>query len=256
MNTAARIAQAADLLVGLRSGASRPADLPESLRPATADEAYAIQDAILARLNASVGGWKVGAKAPGAEPSYAPMLASLITTSPASLSGNAFRERAVEAEIAVRFGRAVPPREAPYTRDEVLDAIDALLPGLEVLETRFVERTTVPPLSQLADLLSNGAYVAGPALTAWCAIEPQRQPVRLIVDGQVRFAGEGGNPAGDPFALVVWLAETLSRRGIGLAAGTIVTTGSLTGQIPVGPAAEVAAEMTGLGRVELRLKSN
>ena len=54
------------------------------------------------------------------------------------------------------------------------------------------------------------------------------------------------------FHPLVWLAGALSRRGSGLTAGTIVTTGTYTGLIPVGPAASVAAELDGLGRVELR----
>lgn len=251
MDTQTRIDRAADLLAAVRSGAARPADLPEELRPASADDAYAIQDAVVRRLGAA-GGWKVGARTPQAEPNRAPMLASLMTASPAVLPGDAFSMRGIEAEVAVRLGRDLPARDAAYGRDEVLDAIDALMPALEVVDTRFADRSAAAPLSQLADFQSNGWFVYGAPVADWRHLDLTTLPVRLTIDGEERLAVRGGNTAGDPLALVVWLAGALSRRGSGLTAGTIVTTGTYTGLIPVGPAASVAAELDGLGRVELR----
>ncbi|MGQ9367911.1 2-keto-4-pentenoate hydratase [Azospirillum sp. ST 5-10] len=254
MDTASCIDLAADLLVAVRRGGARPADLPDDLRPASATDAYAIQDAVVARLGETVEGWKVGARAPDAEPNCAPLVASAVSEGPAVLNGNAFSMRGIEAEIAVRFGRALPPRAAAYGRHEVLDAVDALMPALEVVDTRYAERTAASPLSQLADFQSNGHFVAGTPVTEWHGVDPLTQAVRLTVDGEERAAGRGGNPAGDPFALLVWLANTLSARGVGIDAGTIVTTGTMTGLVPVGPSAHVVAEMPGLGRVELRFE--
>src|SRR5690349_22350039 len=45
--------------------------------PASADDAYRVQDAVARRLG-PLGGWKVGAKAPGETPNAAPLLAELI----------------------------------------------------------------------------------------------------------------------------------------------------------------------------------
>ena len=59
------------LLDARRSGIALPA-LPREAQPQSLAEAYAIQDAQLRELG-TVGGWKVGAKSPEAQPNCAPL---------------------------------------------------------------------------------------------------------------------------------------------------------------------------------------
>src|SRR4051812_22278363 len=54
------IDEAATLLVAARSGHPLAA-LPESCRPATLEEAHAIQEAVAAKLRDRIAGWKVAA---------------------------------------------------------------------------------------------------------------------------------------------------------------------------------------------------
>ena len=42
--------------------------------------------------------------------------------------------RGIEAEVAFRLGRDLPPRAAPYTRAEVMAALATAHPAIEVLE--------------------------------------------------------------------------------------------------------------------------
>jgi 2-keto-4-pentenoate hydratase len=246
-----RAERAAALLITARTG-DRLRGIPEDCRPRTAEEAYAIQDVVLARTGPAHA-WKVGAKTPEAEPACAPMPADTVHPSPAMLSGDAFGVRLIEAEIAYRFGRALPPRPQPYTTDEVLAAVDAVLPGIEVVDGRFQDRNAVDALSILADNITSGAYVTGAAVADWRRIEPARQGVQLRVNGAIVVDTVGGNPAGgDLTRLLVWTANALSMRGHGLKAGDIVTTGSCTGMTPVGPGDTVEAEFPGLGTVSLR----
>jgi 2-keto-4-pentenoate hydratase len=248
-----RAAQAAALLIAARGGERLPA-LPPDLAPRDAAEAYAIQDAVLARLGAPVGwpiGWKVGAKTPTAEPASAPMLPGTVLMSPARLVGPAIKPRAVECEFAFRLGRSLPPEGAPYTREAVLDAIDALVPAMEVLDSRYRDPDALERISVLADNLSSGAFVLGEPILDWRRVDLARQPARLVVDGAVIAETVDANPAGDPLRLVAWLANALPARGLWLKAGTVVSTGSLTGIVPVGPGAATRAEFPGLGQVEV-----
>lgn len=76
-----KIKAAAALLLAARNHEVALARLPDEYVPVDAAEAYAVQDQVSAALG-EVGGWKVGAKAPGAQPSCAPMPAQFIFAAP------------------------------------------------------------------------------------------------------------------------------------------------------------------------------
>ncbi len=227
-------------------------ELPAGARPASVEEAYAVQDAV-SRALGPVGGFKVGAATPAAEPRRAPLLASRIHAGPARLSASDFHRLGIEAELALRVGRDLPPRERRYTRDEVLAALDTLHPAIEIVDSRFADRERMDDLSLVADNQSNGAFVYGAQVREWRGVDLARQRVRLSIDGAVAVEREGGNTAGDPLRGVVWLANHLAARGEGLGAGQIVTTGSTTGLEWVKPGAVVEAEFPGFGAVRVTL---
>src|SRR5438046_2515629 len=119
--TEPNVQQAAELLVEARRS-GRPLDgLPPALRATSAAQAWAIQDAVMALLGERAGGWKVGV-VDGVPPSCAPMFASLIRPSPLSIPAATVPLLGVEAEIAVRIGRDLPPRAEPYGRADILAA--------------------------------------------------------------------------------------------------------------------------------------
>jgi 2-keto-4-pentenoate hydratase len=239
-----RAAAAADILLRARRGGERPADLPVSCRPRSEAEAYAVQDAVAARLG-PIAGWKVGASDPEAEPNCAPLLA--VFDSPATLDPSAYTLRGIEAEIAFRFGADLPPRAAPYERSEVIAALATAHPAIEVCECRLADHAAVDPMSKVADNVFNGALIVGPAWDGWAELSVAAQPVQLLFDDAVVVERRGGNAAGDLMRLLVWLANHLSRRGYGLRRGQVVTTGSWTGVRPSGPATHVAARFPGIG---------
>ena len=195
-----------------------------------------------------VGGWKVGASGPQAEPNCAPMPAAGVHASPAPIYAGPHHLRGVEAEISFRLGADLPPRSAPYGRAEVIAAIADCLPAIEVLDSRFVDPDAVDRLSQLADGLSHGGFVYGAPAADWQAIDFARERVRLRVDGAVVKTGSA-NPAGDMIRLIQWLADTGARWAGGLHAGQYITCGSWTGKDLVGPIAEVQAEFAHAGSV-------
>ncbi|HEY0785387.1 MAG TPA: 2-keto-4-pentenoate hydratase, partial [Acidobacteriaceae bacterium] len=62
-----RMRDAAELLLAARRDCTPIHDLPLPLRPRTLDEAYSLQDHMAEALG-PIGGWKVGAPGPEAEP--------------------------------------------------------------------------------------------------------------------------------------------------------------------------------------------
>ncbi|HYM01518.1 MAG TPA: fumarylacetoacetate hydrolase family protein [Stellaceae bacterium] len=244
----------AALLVEARRGGRPIETVPPDLVPATASEAYEVQDAVAPALGA-IAGWKVGAASPTAEPNCAPLFAEIVASSPARWPGARFRVRGVEAELAFRFGKTLPPREHPYGADEVWQAIDTLHVAIELVDSRFADFPATDKLLQLADNQNNGGFCYGAPIGPWRSVDFLRQPAGLRVDDREVASAVGGNAAGHPGRLLAWLADHLSRRGRGLAAGDIVTTGSHTGLVHVGPSAVVAARFAGLGEAVLSLES-
>lgn len=224
---------------------AKPAPSADTTPPDRAT-AFAVQDATL-KLLGPVGGWKVGAKGPDAEPSCAPLPAGGIFASGASLTGDAWRLRGIEVELAVRLGRDLAPG------GDLAEAIEAVLPAIEVVETRLADYRDSHPLAQLADLQTHGALVVGEP----SALAPRDADLRtlnayLAFDGQAVASTRGANPAADVWRLLEWLAHHCAQRGLPLKAGQVITTGSCTGMLFAPEGAHVQAELSGLGRVELR----
>jgi 2-keto-4-pentenoate hydratase len=240
--------QAAELLLAARRDpAWKLADLPPALKPADKGAAYAIQHKVAASFPA-IGGWKVGAPGPDAPPICGALPAPGAVASPAKLSSKTHTLRGIEAEVCFRIAHDLPPRTTPYSRDEIIAAIAAAHPAIEVLESRFIDPDKVDALSNLADTQSHGGFVYGPGTAAWQGIDFAHEKVEQYVDGALQME-RVGNPAGDMIRLVVWLANEGSVWAGGLKAGQLVTCGSWTGKSLVGPAAKVRVRYPSLGEV-------
>src|SRR3954469_15789565 len=110
------VSTAVDLLLEARRTGVRPACLPDAARPATWDDAYAIQDETIRRLGQLLGqpvAWKVGAVTPSAEPFRAALTSDTVFDGPTRLPASRFNVIGVEAELVYRFTSPLPPREPP-----------------------------------------------------------------------------------------------------------------------------------------------
>ncbi len=239
---------AAQLLLSARRDATqRLHSLPEAMRPRTLEQSYLVQRAIMRELG-EIGGWKVGSPNPAGGLACAPLPARGVAPSPAE---TACHDRGVEAEIALRMGASLPPRETPYAEAEVLAAIESAHPVIEVLDSRYTDVGAVDPLSNLADSLSHHGLIVGPAIAGWQGIDFAAESVRLLVDGQ-EIKRRTANPAGPMLRLVVWLANEGAHWAGGLRAGQMVTTGSWTAKDFVAPGASVRIAFDHCGEAAVR----
>lgn len=221
--------------------------VPQALvQPADRREAYAIQDATLAAIGA-IGGWKVGARGADHEPTCAPLPAEGLLPDGAVLQGPAWRLRGIEAEVGFRLGTDLPPRAAPYTTEEIASAVDAVLPVIEVVESRLADWLGAGSEAQLADLLNHGALVVGqpqPFAPAWFDLRQAEAELRF--DDQIVAHTVGEHPSPDAGSLLTWLANHCAARGAGLKAGQIVTSGSCTGLLFASQGTAVRVAIQGL----------
>lgn len=255
--THTRWAALAELLATARQQGSSLAAWPEAPLPTTEAEAADAQQALLARLGQPVAGWKVGAKTPDGPINGAPLPADAVLRSPAVLPLRhgrlpAGRLLGLELELAFFFGRDFGPGDETLSDAEVLSAIDRMAATIELVASRFEEAVAVPPLLAEADLLYHGGLVVGEAVAFDRGRSLTDPALRLAIDGQPLPRLPGHNPAGHPLRLLPWLVRHVARRGDRLPAGTVITTGSFVGLVPVPPQAQVVeGAIAGLPPVRL-----
>ncbi len=253
--TPEKITRAAEMLVAVHRSGERLPDFPDAVAPADEDEAWAVQREVVRLMGDRIAGWKCAAP-PGRPQSGACMMAAGFLRSPARLKMPAGQEMGIEGEIAVRLGADLPgrPDGQPYTREDVLAAIAAVMPAIELVRSRFNDPRAVSHFAGMADSIGNAGFVQGEDAPDWRSLDLSRLHVRLTVGDKVEVDQVGGNPSGDPLLPLAWLANRLIASGTHLRAGEIVTTGSCTGLLFVPPGQRVVATFEGLGSATVELQ--
>lgn len=251
---------ASELLVGHWRAGTVLAALPDALRPATRAEGYAIQAEIARHSARPLFGWKIAATSRAGQahigvdgPLAGRLLAEMVHPDGAALEFGANRMRVAEAEFAFRMGRDLPPRPAEYEVAEVMAAVAALHLAIEIPDSRFADFARVGAAQLIADNACAHQFVLGPAAPdLWRGLDLAAHRVVGRVAGGLEREGSGANVLGDPRIALAWLANELSRHGMTLAAGQVVTTGTCLVPMECGPGKDVTAEYGALGRVSMR----
>lgn len=267
--TPTAIAEAARLIVDARRQHRQLAALPESCRPTTAEDGYAVQRAVIAAWGEPVAGWKSGATAVPVqqrfgltEPFLGAIFAPTVMHSPSEIAATRFEHRApgtfakpgvaLEVEFAFRIGRDMAPKAAGYEDAEVLAAIDAVVPAVEIISPRYHEIPFGTPGSALADCGVNGGIVLGKPVADWRHIDYPSHKTSLAIDGRVVAEGTGTLVLGNPLKSLIWLVNGVGRMGHALSKGQVLTTGSMTGIVYADQGSHAVAEFGSLGRVDMR----
>ena len=250
MNTPFDPQAIADKLARAWQGADRLANAQVPV--ADAGQAYAVQDHLIARLG-PLAGWKVGAANDQAEPNCAPLPRSVVQDQGTPMVVPARSMRGMELEVAVRLGMDLLPGDTLLPPQAIAAAIDAVLPAIEIVDTRLAEGRGAPVPAKLADLQSHGALVLGaPVKVDLRTIDLRTLRTQLWFDGGQVADTTGGHPAPDVLRLIAWLARHAQARRLPLRAGQVITTGSCTGLLMAPPGARVEGEVAGIGRVAFR----
>ncbi|MEJ6000406.1 fumarylacetoacetate hydrolase family protein [Paucibacter soli] len=158
----------------------------------------------------------------------------------------------IEAEIALRLGRDVSPALAA---DLDLTSARALVDGMaiaaELTASRWCEAGAAPEALRQADLASHGALILGPWLTS-APRDWGRQACWVEIEAQPRLQRRGSHALGDPFWLLPHWLRHATRHGHSVAAGTVVTTGSWTGTLPLATGRKASLGFEGLGTLTVQ----
>ncbi len=255
---------AAQLLAGHWQAGTRLDALPAVCRPTTLDEGRAAQ-ALWAQVTGQrIAGWKIAATSLAGQqhiavdgPLAGPVFEPHVLPDGATVSLATNGMRVAECEIVFGMGQTLAPRAAPYTRAEVVAAVQTLHPGIEVPDSRFraFERADLAQL--IADCACCNDMLLGAAVSPQAAgagaldALPTLQVQAHVSDGRSPH-GTGSNVLGDPVQALVWLVNELTTTGRTLHAGQFVTTGACVPPIPVLPGQTVEADFGWIGRISAR----
>jgi 2-keto-4-pentenoate hydratase len=253
--------QAARLLWNHWQHTTRLDALPESCRPHSRSEGYAIQSALAALSGEGSVGWKIAATTKAGQrhinvdgPIAGRLLEKHVFRTGAAIPLGDNHMRVAEAELVFRFGRSLPAREQPYTEAEVMEAIDQVIPGIEIPDSRYEDFCIVGDAQLIAENACAAWFVLGEASSVdWHSLDLKTHPVRVYKNGELAGEGTGALVLGDPKIALVWIANELSAIGEGLRAGEIVTTGTVVVPVRVEPGDEIQCDFGVLGQIGARI---
>ncbi|WP_299195518.1 hypothetical protein [uncultured Amphritea sp.] len=259
------IEAAAQALLTRRLNQQITGPLPSEQRPATVEEALAIQQSLIQQMalaGQGVGGWKCALPIAidGLEnvPVIAPIFSStLYTGSPCPIQPDQGVCK-IEPEIAFRFGHDLPHRGEPYSEAEILNAMSGAHLALELILSRYAEPDSVSYLEHLADCLFNQGLFVGPQITVEQACAASE--IRFVLtdasldEGCRQIAGK--HPSIYPQLPLFWMVNFLTQRGIDIKAGQLVITSSYAGVLELQPDVDFSLAYEKYGEILLRFKIN
>jgi 2-keto-4-pentenoate hydratase len=244
-------------LVRARQSGIPADDASPGLQLQDAAQAYAVQAGVAQALDMHAGQtpahWKSGGPNRQAVLTHAPLPAAGVWMSPAVAGTWPFAMRGIEAEVALRLGRAVDAAlAASLDVASASQLVDAMTVSIEVVDSRWQRRTDAPAWLKLADLQSHGALVLG-AWMPYAARDWTTQVCRLRIGSQDEQIFTGTHTLADPAWLLRDWLQHATRDGAVVPAGAVVTTGSWNGMTPAAAGDLVRVRFDGLGEASLQL---
>lgn len=233
--------------------------LPKGTHPETLKEGVAAQVALAGLLGASApAGFKIGATARRMQeylglsgPAAGFMAEAGLHGSGSTIALSSLFRPGVECEIAVHLSRDLP---GPCTPDAARDAVDGLMPALELVENRYADLAAFGAPAMVADQVFHAGAVLGAPFPGWRDLDLLAIEGCLTVNGTVEGRGYGRDLLGGPFAALAWLAGSAEARAFGgLRAGQLVMLGSVCPPVWIEGPARIEVSFPPLGTASVDL---
>lgn len=249
---------AAKRLLEARSAHRLAAPLSESDPDLTLDRAYQIQDTLRAELERRgdrISGWKIGVTSQAAreamgvdQPIAGFLLRSGRYASGAEVPLSRFANLGVEVEVAFRM-RSVLVGPG-VTADSARLAVEGALPALELPDFLFSGKPTAADF--VADGVHANAIVLGSPLVPIRTLDLALEGVVYEHNGKIVATNTAAEVMGSPLNSLAWLANHLGARGLGLKAGDLVMSGSISKLLRPKAGDVIRATFARLGAVSVK----
>jgi 2-keto-4-pentenoate hydratase len=182
------------------------------------------------------------------EPDYGHLLDEMQVFEDVPVKAGRYLYPRVEVEVGFILSADLPG--ADCTEDDVLAATEALVPSIELIDTRISD-WKIALCDTIADNASSAGFVLGEARVLPADIDVKAIDAVLTRNGEVIAEGRSDAVLGNPVTAVAWLARKVESFGVRLRKGDVVLPGSCTKAIDARPGDRFVADFTGLGSVHL-----
>jgi 2-oxo-3-hexenedioate decarboxylase len=223
------------------------------------DDAYAIQDELVgARVAAGdvLVGAKLGLTSVAkqqqmgvSEPAYGWIPASSVIGAAGEVRLDQLIHPRVEPEFVFVLGSDL--HGSTITADDVLDATDRVVGGIEVIDSRY-ERFKFGLADVIADQTSAARVAIGSTGVVPREVDLREVTCTFTVDGEVTGTATGAALLGDPAVCVAQLVRHLAESGRGLQAGWLVLAGAPLDARPLVRGTVATASYSHFGDVTVR----
>ncbi len=222
-------------------------------------DAYAIQETLLAEkmfAGDHLAGAKLGLTSKAKqeqmgvdEPAYGWVPASTVLGADAEVRLDELIHPRAEPEFVFVMGADLSGPDC--TADDVLDATERVVGGIEIIDSRYEAfKFTLPDV--IADNTSAARALIGDAGVAPRDVDLGAVECAFSIDGELKGTATGAALLGDPAGCVAMLVQHLAKTGRGLKAGWIVLAGAPLGAEPLGPGTVATASYSHFGDVIAR----
>ena len=261
-----KINKAANILYNSRIDVKRIKELPKDCNPKSFQEAYDIQDELTNKYLSQnkktlVVGKKIGCTNEAAkiqlnikDSFYGNMFSDNISKSNVIINPNKYFSPFIEPEFSFVMKNELSLKKAPYSPEIVYESILAVLPSIELVDSRYEDWTSIGVNNLIADNAVHAHWIYGEEKKELNLFNFDNHSVDLYINGKFIEKGNASAVMGNPIISLTWLINTLASAGKVLPKNNYISTGTCTKAIPIFRGDKVTADFGKLGIVKFEFR--
>jgi len=241
-----------DKLVEARLSSTGLSEFPGVL-PQTLEDVYKIQDLSISKWDDNIVGWKIG----GVTPDLQEQLQAVRLCGPVFEKTVKYAENnahllmpvykdgysAFEVEYIMELGDTSHLPATDLTEEQIRSVVKRVFIGFEMASSPIQDVNKIGSLAVISDFGINEGIIVGPEVENWLEVDLFDADVTIVIDGKQFGPVKPNSSFVGAYGAVKFLIEHMKANGKELPAGTLASTGAITGvhdeDVGVGSKAEV-----------------